>query len=171
MSALTTGLNLIFYFLVITLIVTVCLFNSLTYAVSIGVVLVCAMTNALVLTPYKKRASKELSEQENELRRVKEQVDMELKVKTLEVKGYRFAYYEFATKAIVGAFFILASFLICRLENSFAITNIVFYTCVSFLIYQYLVPLLSYEQKLEENKINKARINNLVHQNDEINSH
>ena len=171
MSALTTGLNLIFYFLVITLIVTVCLFNSLTYAVSIGVALVCAMTNALVLTPYKKRASKELSEQENELRRVKEQVDMELKVKTLEVKGYRFAYYEFATKAIVGAFFILASFLICRLENSFAITNIVFYTCVSFLIYQYLVPLLSYEQKLEENKINKARINNLVHQNDEINSH
>ena len=129
------------------------------------------MINALLLTPYKKRANKELSEQENELRRVKEQVDMELKVKTLEVKSYRYAYYDFATKVVVGAFFLLASFLICRLENSFAIANIVFYTCVSFLIYQYLVPLLSYDQKLNENMINKARINNLIHQNDENDSH
>ena len=166
-TALTTGLNLIFYFLVITLIVTISLINSLAYVVSIGVALVSAMTNALFLAPFKKRANKELNEQENELRRVKEQLDMEMKVKSLEVKTYRYAYYEFASKIVVGVFFLLASFMICRLENSFALTNVVFYTCVSFLMYQYLVPLLSYDQKLYENMINKARINNLVHQNDE----
>ena len=169
-SALTTGLNFIFYFLVVTLIVTISLINSLSYGIAIIVALVCALINALVLNPYKKHADKELREQENELRKVKEQVDMELKVKSLEVKSYRYAYYEFASKVVVWAFFLIASFLICKLQNSFAITNIVFYTCVSFLIYQYLVPLFSYDQKVSENMVNKARINNLVHQNDEINS-
>ena len=138
--------------------------------VSIGVALMSAVANALVLNPFKKTASKELALQESELRRVKEESDMEMKVKNLEIKSYRFAYYEFASKVIVGAFFLLASFVICRVENTFAITNIVFYTCVSFLIYQYLVPLFSYDQKLNENMVNKARINNLIHQNDEINS-
>ena len=169
-SALTIGLNFIFYFLVVCLIITVSLINSLSFVVSIGVALVCAITNALVLNPFKKTVGKELAMQENELRRVKEVDDMEMKVKTLEVKSYRYAYYEFASKIIVGAFFLIASFAICRLEKSFAITNLVFYTCVSFLIYQYLVPLFSYDQKLNENMVNKARINNLVHQNDEINS-
>ena len=169
-SALTIGLNFIFYFLVVSLIVAISLINSLTYAVSIGVALICAMFNALLLNPFKKALGKELSMQENELRKVKEMTDMEMKVKCLEVKSYRYAYYEFASKVVVGIFFLLASFLICRVENTFAITNIVFYTCVSYLIYQYLVPLFSYDQKLSENMVNKARINNLVHQNDEINS-
>ena len=169
-SALTIGLNFIFYFLVVSLIVAISLINSLTYAVSIGVALICAMFNALLLNPFKKALGKELSMQENELRKVKEMTDLEMKVKCLEVKSYRYAYYEFASKVVVGIFFLLASFLICRVENTFAITNIVFYTCVSYLIYQYLVPLFSYDQKLSENMVNKARINNLVHQNDEINS-
>ena len=169
-SALTMGLNFLFYFLIVVLIVVISLINSLTYAVSIGIALICALVNAAILFPYQKSVNHELSEQENELRKVKEQEDMELKVKNLEVKSYRYAYYEFASKVVVGALFLLSSFLICRIEKTFAITNIVFYTCVSYLIYQYLVPLFSYDQKLIDNKVNKARINNLVHQNDEINS-
>ena len=169
-SALTMGLNFLFYFLIVVLIVVISLINSLTYAVSIGIALICALVNAAILFPYQKSVNHELSEQENELRKVKEQEDMEMKVKNLEVKSYRYAYYEFASKVVVGALFLLSSFLICRIEKTFAITNIVFYTCVSYLIYQYLVPLFSYDQKLIDNKVNKARINNLVHQNDEINS-
>lgn len=169
-SSLTIGLNFIFYFLIATLIIVVSLINSLSFAVSIGVAMVSALINAVVLAPYKRAANKEMAMQENELRRVKEIDDMEMKVKNLEIRSYRYAYYDFAAKIIVGAFFILASFVMCRTEKSFAIPNIVFYTCVTFLIYQYLVPLFSYEQKLSENMINKARINNLVHQNDEMNS-
>ena len=169
-SALTMGLNFIFYFLVVMLIITVSLINSFSYAISIGVAFLSAFIVAVVLAPFKKNLNLEMIAQEDELRKVSEEDEMEMKVKTLEVKSYRFAYYEFATKVIVGVFFLLASFLICRLENTFAITNIVFYTCVSFLIYQYLVPLFQYDQKVHENTLNKARINNLVHQNDEINS-
>lgn len=169
-SALTMGLNFLFYFLIVALIVVISLINSLTYAVSIGVALLCAFFNAAILFPYQKSVNRELTSQENELRRVKEQEDMELKVKNLEVKSYRYAYYEFASKVVVGALFLLSSFLICRIEKTFAITNIVFYTCVSYLIYQYLVPLFSYDQKVSDNMVNKARINNLIHQNDEINS-
>ena len=55
-------------------------------------------------------------------------------------------------------------------DNTLSLINIVFYTCVSFLIYQYLVPLFSYDYKVNENTINKVRINNLIHQNDENNS-
>ena len=169
-SALTMGLNFIFSFLVVILIVVVSLANSLTYAVSIGISLLCAFANVAILFPYRKSVNEELTNQENELRKVKEQEEMELKVKNLEVKSYRYAYYDFASKVIVGALFLLASFLMCRIEKALAITNLVFYTCVSYLIYQYLVPLFSYDQKVKENMVNKAMINNLVHQNDEINS-
>ena len=71
---------------------------------------------------------------------------------------------------VVAAFFILASFFISMVDNTLSLINIVFYTCVSFLIYQYLVPLFSYDYKVNENTINKVRINNLIHQNDENNS-
>ena len=170
MSSMTIGLNFIFYFLVVSLIIVISLINSLSFSVSIGIAVASAFANAVVLSPYKRAANKEFVAQESELRKVKDVDELEMKVKNLEIRSYRYAYYEFANKVIVGLFFLLASFIVCRIEKSFAITNIVFYTCVSYLIYQYLVPLFSYDQKLNENMVNKARINNLVHQNDEINS-
>ena len=94
---------------------------------------------------------------------------MEMKVKNMEVKSYRYGYLEFSSKVVVGAFFLFASFLISIIDHTLALTNIVFYTCVSFLIYQYLVPLFSYDYKVSDNMLAKARINNLIHQNDENN--
>lgn len=88
----------------------------------------------------------------------------------MEVKSYRFAYLEFTSKILFGAFFIAASFFVSIVEDTLNLTNIVFYTCVSFLVYQYLVPIFSYDYRVSENKRNKARINNLIHQNDENNS-
>ena len=85
----------------------------------------------------------------------------------MEVKSYRYAYLEFASKVVFGVLFVLASFFVSGVEQTIALPNIVFYTCVSFLIYQYMVPLLSYDYKVSENMVNKARINNLIHQNDE----
>ena len=169
-SSLTIGLNFIFYFLVVSMIIVISLINSVNFAVSIGVALVSAIISASILAPYKRNATKELAMLESELRKARDIDDVEMKVKNLEIRSYRYAYNEFASKVVIGAFFLLASFLVCRAEKAFAITNVVFYTCVSFLIYQYLVPLFSYDQKLSENMVNKARINNLVHQNDEINS-
>ena len=169
-SALTMGLNFVFYILVVILIIAISLINSLTFVVSIGAALLAALIDVFIFHPFKKSINKELEEQENELRNVKEEDDMEMKVKTIEVKSYRYAYYEYADRVIVAAFFILASFFISMVDHSLSLINIVFYTCVSFLIYQYLVPLFSYDYRVSENTINKVRINNLIHQNDENNS-
>ena len=169
-SALTMGLNFVFYLLVVILIITISLINSMTFVVSIGAALLAALINVFFFTPIKKSINKELEEQENELHSVKEEDDMELKVKNIEIKSYRYAYLEYANRVVVAAFFILASFFISMVDNTLSLINIVFYTCVSFLIYQYLVPLFSYDYKVNENTINKVRINNLIHQNDENNS-
>ena len=169
-SALTMGLNFVFYLLVVILIITISLINSMTFVVSIGAALLAALINVFFFTPIKKSINKELEEQENELHGVKEEDDMELKVKNIEIKSYRYAYLEYANRVVVAAFFILASFFISMVDNTLSLINIVFYTCVSFLIYQYLVPLFSYDYKVNENTINKVRINNLIHQNDENNS-
>ena len=169
-SALTMGLNFVFYLLVVILIITISLINSMTFVVSIGAALLAALINVFFFTPIKKSINKELEEQENELHSVKEKDDMEMKVKNIEVKSYRYAYLEYANRVVVAAFFILASFFISMVDNTLSLINIVFYTCVSFLIYQYLVPLFSYDYKVSENTINKVRINNLIHQNDENNS-
>ena len=168
-SALTMGLNFVFYLLVVILIITISLINSMTFVVSIGAALLAALINVFFFTPIKKSINKELEEQENELHGVKEEDDMELKVKNIEIKSYRYAYLEYANRVVVAAFFILASFFISMVDNTLSLINIVFYTCVSFLIYQYLVPLFSYDYKVNENTINKVRINNLIHQNDENN--
>ena len=168
-SALTMGLNFVFYLLVVILIMTISLINSTTFVVSIGAALLAALIDVFFFIPFKKSLNKELEEQENELHFVKEEDDMEMKVKNMEVKSYRYAYLEFASKVVVGAFFLFASFFISIIDKTLALTNIVFYTCVSFLIYQYLVPLFSYDYKVNDNMLAKARINNLIHQNDENN--
>ena len=168
-SALTMGLNFVFYLLVVILIVTISLINSTTFIVSIGAALLAALIDVFFFIPFKKSINKELEEQENELHYVKEEEDMEMKVKNIEVKSYRYAYLEYASKVVVGAFFLFASFFVSIIDQTLALTNIVFYTCVSFLIYQYLVPLFSYDYKVNENMLAKVRINNLIHQNDEIN--
>ena len=168
-SALTMGLNFVFYLLVIILIMTISLINSTTFIVSIGAALMAALIDVFFFIPFKKSINRELEADENELRIVKDEEDMEMKVKSIEVKSYRYAYLEYANKVVVGAFFLLASFLVSIIDNTLALTNIVFYTCVSFLIYQYLVPLFSYDYKVSDNMLAKARINNLIHQNDEIN--
>ena len=168
-SALTMGLNFVFYLLVVILIMTISLINSTTFVVSIGAALLAALIDVFFFIPFKKSLNKELEEQETELHFVKEEDEMEMKVKNMEVKSYRYAYLEFASKVVVGAFFLFASFFISIIDKTLALTNIVFYTCVSFLIYQYLVPLFSYDYKVNDNMLAKARINNLIHQNDEIN--
>lgn len=169
-SALTMGLNFVFYLLVVILIITISLINSMTFIVSIGAALLAALIDVFVFTPFKKNINKQLEEQENELHNVREEDDMELKVKNIEVKSYRYAYYEYANRVIVAIFFIFASFFISMIDHSLSLINIVFYTCVSFLIYQYLVPLFSYDYRVNENMINKVKINNMIHQNDEKNS-
>ena len=169
LSALTMGLNFVFYLLVVILIVTISLINSVTFVVSIGAALLAAMIDVFFFTPFKKSINKELEAQENELHYVKDEEEMEMKVKNMEVKSYRYGYLEFSSKVVVGAFFLFASFFISIIDKTMALTNIVFYTCVSFLIYQYLVPLFSYDYKVSDNMLAKARINNLIHQNDEIN--
>ena len=168
-SALTMGLNFVFYLLVVILIMTISLINSTTFIVSIGAALLAALIDVFFFIPFKKSLNKELEEQETELHFVKEEDEMEMKVKNMEVKSYRYAYLEFASKIVVGAFFLFASFFISIIDKTLALTNIVFYTCVSFLIYQYLVPLFSYDYKVNDNMLAKARINNLIHQNDENN--
>ena len=168
-SALTMGLNFVFYLLVVILIVTISLINSTTFIVSVGAALIAALIDVFFFIPFKKSINNELEAQENELHYVKEEEEMEMKVKNMEVKSYRYAYLEYASKVVVGALFLFASFFISIFDNSLALTNIVFYTCVSFLIYQYLVPLFSYDYKVSENMRAKVRINNLIHQNDENN--
>ena len=168
-SALTMGLNFVFYLLVVILIMTISLINSVTFIVSIGAALLAALIDVFFFIPFKKSINKELEEQETELHYVRDEDEMEMKVKTMEVKSYRYAYLEFSSKVVVGAFFLFASFFISVIDKTLALTNIVFYTCVSFLIYQYLVPLFSYDYKVSDNMLAKARINNLIHQNDEIN--
>lgn len=169
-SSLTMTLNFIFYVLVVVLIVTISLINSLLFIILIAVSLFAAYLDVFFFTPYKRSIVKEIEAEEYALKSEKTLEAVELKVKTMEVKSYRYAYLEIAKKVIVSTFFILASVLVCILEKSFFLTNIVFYTCVSILLYQSLTPLFSCDYRLEENLLNKARVNNMIHHLDEINS-
>ena len=111
-SSLTLGLNFIFYLLVIILISTISIINSITFAISVGVALLAAFIEVFFLAPLKKDLNKQLVAQEDELRRAKDVEDVELQVKTMEVKSYRYAYYEFASKLIFGAFLLVAAFFV-----------------------------------------------------------
>lgn len=166
-SALTMGLNYVFYLLVIIMIITISLFNSLTFVVSVIVSLLASLIEVFFFAPFKKNIRRGLEQQENELRSVKEAEDMEMKVKNIEVNSYRYAYLEFVNKIVVVSFFVIASFFISAIEHTFTLLNVSFYTCVSYLLYQYLVPLFSFDGRLKDIVVAKVKINNLIHQNDE----
>lgn len=168
--SLSMGLNLFFSLLIILLIVTISLINSLYFVILILASLIAAYLDVFFFTPYKKSIEKDLGNEENELNLIKDVEQMEMQVKTMEVKSYRYAYLEFAKKVVAFIFILVASVALAVVQKSFALTSIVFYTCLGMLLYQSMTPLFGYDDRLEENLLNKARINNVVHQNDENNS-
>ena len=167
--SMSIGLNLVFSVLIVILICTISLINSLDYLILIIASLLGAYLDAFFFTPYKVSIAKDVLEEENELRETKDALGVEMKVKTMELKSYRYAYLEFAKKAVVGFFMLAASVILCLIEKSFSITNVIFYMCLSVLLYQSLAPIFGYDSRVEENLLCKARINNVVHL-DEINS-
>lgn len=163
-SSLTMTLNFIFYLLVVVLIITISLFNSLLLIILIAASLLAAYLDVFFFTPYKKSINKDIENEERALQNEKVLEGVELKVKTMEVKSYRYAYLEIAKKIIVSVLFVFSSVLVSIFEKSFFLTNIIFYTCMSLLLYQSLTPLFSYDYRMEENLGNKARVNNMIHQ-------
>ena len=167
--SMSIGLNLVFSVLIVILICTISLINSLDYLILIIASLLGAYLDAFFFSPYKNAIAKDVMMEENELRETKDALGVEMKVKTMELKSYRYAYLEFAKKAVVGFFMLAASVILCLIEKSFSITNVIFYMCLSVLLYQSLAPIFGYDSRVEENLLCKARINNVVHL-DEINS-
>ena len=169
-SSLTMTLNFIFYLLVVVLIMTILLFNSLYFLILIATSFLTSYLSVFFFAPYKNQIAKDLEVEEEALRKEIVVEGVELKVKTMEIKAYRYAYLEIANKIFAFALMILASISVSVIEKGFNLTNIVFYTCLSMLLYQSLTPLFSYDYRLAENLLMKARVNNLVHHHDEINS-
>ena len=165
--SLSSGLNLLFSLLIVILIITISVINSLDYLILIFASLLAAYLDVFFFSPYKNNLGKEIYQEECELRGASDVEGVEMKVKTMEVKAYRYAYMEFAKKGVVALFMLVASLALSVAEKSFSIPNIIFYTCLSLLLYQSLTPLFGYDQRLEENLLCKARVNNIVHQ-DEI---
>jgi len=167
--SLSIGLNLVFSALIVILICTISLINSLDYLILIFASLLGAYLDAFFFSPYMNVLAREVAEEENELKGMNNLEGVELQVKTMEVKSYRYAYLEFARKGVVGFFMLAASVILCLIEKSFSITNVIFHMCLSVLLYQSLAPIFGYEMRYEENLLCKARINNVVHL-DEIDS-
>ena len=168
-SALTIGLNFVFSLIVVALISAIALVNSLTFIILIGIAFISALTEVFFFTPFKENMMKSVNIQEDKLMKIKDEEEMEKEVKSMEVKSYRLAYLIFASKIFYCALFILASFIVGAIVDTITLPSIAFYTCLSFLLYQHLVPIFSYDYKVSENRMKKAQINNLIHQNDEIN--
>ncbi len=165
--SLSCGVNLLFSLLIVILIITISIINSLDYLILIFAALVAAYLDVFFFSPYKNSLGKEIYHDECDLRTASDVDGVEMKVKTMEVKAYRYAYMEFAKKGVVALFLMIASLALSVAEKSFSIPNIIFYTFLSLLLYQSLTPLFGYDTRLEENLLCKARVNNIVHQ-DEI---
>ena len=149
--SLSMGLNLVFSVLIVILICTITLINSLNYLVLIIASLLGAYLDAFFFSPYKNAIGQEVLQEENELRTTKDMDTVEMKVKTMEVKSYRYAYLEFAKKGVVGFFMLAASVILCLIEKNFSLTNVIFYVCLSVLLYQSLAPIFGYDNRVEEN--------------------
>ena len=167
--SLGMGLNFVFSLLIVLLITTISLINSLDYVILIIAALIMAYLDAFFFSPYKNEIAREVSHDEEGLKMMNDMQGVEMQVKTMELKSYRYAYLEFAKKAVVGVFLLVSSIALCAVERSFSLTNVIFYMCLAVMLYQSLVPLFAYDSHLEENLLCKARINNVVHL-DEINS-
>ena len=162
-------MSLVFNILIAILIITISLINSINYVILIIASLLGSYLDVFAFSPFNSEIEKEVAQEENDLRRSRDAVEVEMKVKSMEVKGYRYAYFEFAKKAVVGVLILLASIAVCLAERNFTLTNVIFYMCLSVLLYQSLTPIFGYDRRMETNLLCKARINNVVHL-DEINS-
>ena len=169
--SMSMGLNFVFSLLIVILIATVSLINSLNFVILIIASILAAYLDAFFFTPYKRSINQEISQEEEDIAKIETMERMEMQVKTMEVKAYRFAYLEFSKKIVVGLLLVIASIALSISMQAFTLTNVVFNTCLGVLLYQSLAPLFNYDDRLAENLFLKAKINNILHQNDEKNSH
>lgn len=167
-TSLGMSVNFVFSTLIVLLIIVISLINSINYVVLIIAALLSAYLGTFSFDPLKNEIEKEVSNEEMELKTSNDVNEVEMKVKSMEVKGYRYAYLEFAKKAVVGVIMLLASIAVALVERSFTLTNVIFFLCLTILLYQSISPIFGYDKRLEENLVMKARINNIVHL-DEIN--
>ena len=167
--SLSNGVNLVFSLLIVILIVTISIINSLQYLILVIASLIAAYLDVFFFSPFKNALGKEVSQEEMDLRSMTDIDGVEMQVKSMEVKSYRYAYLEFAKKGVAFVFLLVASVALSIAQGSFQLTNIIFYVCLSLLLYQSLTPLFGYDYRLEENLFYKARVNSVVH-HDEINS-
>ena len=168
-TSLGMGVSFVFNLLIAVLIITISLINSINYVILILASLISSYLDVFAFTPFSSEIEKEVAQEENDLRRARDTVEVEMKVKNMEVKGYRFAYFEFAKKVVVGILMLIASIAVSLAERNFTLANVIFFMCLSVLLYQSLTPVFGYDRKMEANLLSKARINNVVHL-DEINS-
>lgn len=161
--SLSNSVNLVFSLLIVILISIISIINSLQYLILIVASVIAAYLDVFFFSPFKNTIEKEVSQEEIDLKTMTDIDGVELQVKTMELKSYRYAYLEFAKKGVVGLFLLTASITLSIAQGSFALTNIIFYVCLSILLYQSLTPLFGYDYRLEENLHSKAVLNNVIH--------
>lgn len=161
--SLSNSVNLVFSLLIVILISVISIINSLQYLILIVASVIAAYLDVFFFSPFKNTIEKEVSQEEIDLKTMTDIDGVELQVKTMELKSYRYAYLEFAKKGVVGLFLLTASITLSIAQGSFALTNIIFYVCLSILLYQSLTPLFGYDYRLEENLHSKAVLNNVIH--------
>ena len=161
--SLSNSVNLVFSLLIVILISVISIINSLQYLILIVASVIAAYLDVFFFSPFKNTIEKEVSQEEIDLKTMTDIDGVELQVKTMELKSYRYAYLEFAKKGVVGLFLLTASITLSIAQGSFALTNIIFYVCLSILLYQSLTPLFGYDYHLEENLHSKAVLNNVIH--------
>ena len=160
---MSNSVNLVFSLLIVILISVISIINSLQYLILIIASVIAAYLDVFFFSPFKNTIEKEVAQEEIDLKTMTDINGVELQVKTMELKSYRYAYLELAKKGVVGLFLLTASVALSIAQGSFALTNIIFYVCLSILLYQSLTPLFGYDYRLEENLHSKAVLNNVIH--------
>ncbi|MFA7032301.1 MAG: hypothetical protein WC201_01905, partial [Bacilli bacterium] len=167
-AILLTPLNFLFLFLICTFLIFIMILNDIHNILMIITPICLTLVEIFYFRPFTKNKEEEISLAEKELYQTKNIDDYKEKEFSIHEKTYRLTKMTLLKKYFVIATMIIVTGGIMVLNDIFSIPYIVFYLCLEMALYNNFHTLFTYDEKKREYLIAKVRLNNIIHQDDEI---
>ena len=167
-AVLLTPLNFLFIFLICGFLIFIMVLNDIHNILMIIAPICLTLVEIFYFRPFAKSKEEEISLEEKELYQTKNIDDYKEKEFSIHEKTYRLTKITLLKKYFVIATMIIVTGGIMLLNGIFSIPYIVFYLCLETALYNNFHTLFTYDEKKREYLIAKVRLNNIIHQDDEI---
>ena len=140
--------------------VAVMLINDYRNVLLVGTPITLCLVNLAFITPSLKKKKREIEEAENGIDYLKSANQLRQQANVLHKKAYAYSYINTISSYFIALIIIVMTLLTMHLCGISSLPYLVFYTCLSTVLYKSFDQLVSFDERIVNFNIAKVKINN-----------